>query len=164
MESLNLFARRHEAEKEAVELAHVLQEALGHVRGERPSSALNIHLIKPEAGLNVWANELLLGQVLINLLTNALSATQDVQVPRIELGFRAEDESYQIYVEDNGRGLNQDQLNQIFEPFRSSKPLGEGMGLGLHLSRTIIEDMDGTIHVEIPESGRGCRFVLWFPR
>lgn len=164
LESLSLFGRRHEAEKTLIWVSVILQEAMSHVREERPKAAEAIQIEKPKQDGQILANTILLRQVLINLLTNALGATQQTPNPTITVGARVSETEIQVYVEDNGTGLDATQAQHIFEPFRSSKPLGEGMGVGLHLSKTIIEDMGGHITVENGLNRSGCRFVLSLPR
>jgi len=164
LESLSLFGRRHEADKSLIWVSSVLEAAIAQVQEERPKAASIIRVEDLEQDSQILANSILLRQVLVNLLTNALSATQHVTDPAITIGAHLVEAEIKIYVQDNGKGLDAEQTEHIFEPFRSSKPLGEGMGVGLHLSKTIIEDMGGRIAVVHDDGQSGCRFVLSLPR
>jgi len=101
-----------------------------------------------------------LKQVLINLIRNAVQAvkSQDGRV-NIQLG-RTEDRAF-IQVVDNGSGISDDDLEQIWTPFFTTKD-GTGTGLGLHVSKTIIERHGGNIEcTSVP--GKGTRMTIWLP-
>ncbi|GAB3198291.1 signal transduction histidine kinase [Pontibacter aydingkolensis] len=101
----------------------------------------------------------LLEQVLINLITNALRAVQDRQSPQIILVAKLQDEKVAIEVHDNGTGIPEEILENIFIPFFTSHK--EGSGIGLSLSKHIILLHKGTIQVESKE-GVGSTFKLLF--
>lgn len=93
----------------------------------------------------VRGEEQRLRQVLGNLITNALDAMQDQ--PEAKLIISASDEAgkVMIRVRDNGCGIDEDKLTTIFEPFQTSKKMGEGLGLGLSITANSVRDMQGTI-------------------
>jgi len=105
-----------------------------------------------------------LQQVFINLVMNAVEATP----PDGTISVRAEQcandgrAGVSIQVADTGTGIPPDALSQIFEPFYTTKPLGEGTGLGLAISRDIIRDHGGLI-VAQSLSGHGSTFSVWLP-
>jgi signal transduction histidine kinase len=101
-----------------------------------------------------------LNQVFMNLLTNALQAIDD----KGEIWVRTEQEgdSVLITIEDTGRGIPPDALPRIFEPFYTTKDVGQGTGLGLSISHKVIEDHGGRIEVE-SRPGEGSRFFIYLP-
>jgi len=104
-------------------------------------------------------------QVLMNLLRNAAQAMYDAKVtsPRITLRTRNEERFARIEIEDNGPGMEEKVRRKVFEPFFSTKPPGEGTGLGLSVSFFIItNNHGGSINVE-SEPGRGTKFIIRLP-
>ena len=104
-----------------------------------------------------------LEQVLINLVINAGQAA-DKEDSWIRLSARTSSggEAVEITVEDNGAGVPEDHLHQIFEPFYTSKGREEGTGLGLSISHQIIQDHGGTLKVQ-SEVGQGTCFTVRLP-
>jgi signal transduction histidine kinase len=101
-----------------------------------------------------------LNQVFMNLLTNACQAVEgkgDVWIRTSEVGDQA-----LITVKDSGCGIPEEQLNRIFEPFYTTKDVGQGTGLGLSISHKIIEEHHGQIDVE-STPGNGTQFRISLP-
>ena len=111
--------------------------------------------------LSIECDRQALFQVLVNLLTNAYDASS----PGDRVDLLASDLGNRIKIEilDQGAGIEQQQLETIFEPFYTTKPPGEGTGLGLALAYKIISDQHGTIQVD-SEPGVGTRVILEFPK
>lgn len=101
-----------------------------------------------------------INQVLLNLVTNAAQAIEGYGKVRIQS--RAGEDGITISVEDNGSGIPAAHLHRIFEPFFSTKPQGEGTGLGLPIARKIIAEHGGDIEVH-STVGEGTRFVVRLP-
>ncbi|MGZ3457101.1 MAG: ATP-binding protein, partial [Archangium sp.] len=112
----------------------------------------------------VLGNEAKLGQVFLNLLINAAQATPegDVTNHSITLVTRMEGNQVVVEVQDTGQGMSAETLEHIFKPFFTTKPPGEGTGLGLHVSLGIIRDMGGELKVR-SEMGRGSTFQVVLP-
>lgn len=98
-------------------------------------------------------------QVLLNLLLNAAQACQDGGKVRVIA--RQEASAIVLVVEDDGPGVPAELGDRIFEPFVSSKEVGQGSGLGLSVCRGLVEATGGSIRLEKPE--RGARFVVTLP-
>ncbi|EAQ64756.1 sensory box sensor histidine kinase [Marinomonas sp. MED121] len=99
-------------------------------------------------------------QVLLNLLINAGHAIKEkglIEVSSIEIK-----EKIKIRIKDNGCGISDKQMEKLFDPFYTTKPLGKGTGLGLAISYGIIQDHEGTIDIE-SEVGIGSTFILTLP-
>lgn len=110
--------------------------------------------------LTVLADPQRLLQVFVNLLSNARDASPEHST--IELGGRRSEDGIELWVTDPGVGINKTLLAQVFDPFYTTKPVGQGTGLGLALVYSIIEDMNGEIELQspVPETGRGTRVWL----
>jgi len=109
----------------------------------------------------VMMDENLMGQVLMNILTNALQAMDGEGLLTIRTELR--DSFAYISIEDTGPGIAPDILPSIFEPFFTTKPVGDGTGLGLSISKSIVEQHGGAITAENLPNGRGARFIIIIP-
>jgi len=103
-----------------------------------------------------------LSQVWINLLVNACQATAENQgrARRVHARLFADGSKVHVEVEDNGKGIPNDLVSRIFDPFFSTKSPGQGTGLGLSVSARIVQDMDGDIEVESGEGRTVFRVTL----
>jgi signal transduction histidine kinase len=112
----------------------------------------------------IEADRAKLGQVFLNLVTNAIDACQPPDPERhvVTVSTRDSGDGISISVADTGHGVPEYLREKIFEAFYTSKPIGAGTGLGLFISRRIVEEHRGRLEVESAE-GRGARFTLWLP-
>jgi C4-dicarboxylate-specific signal transduction histidine kinase len=113
----------------------------------------------------VRADETLLGQVFLNLLTNAAQALPDDDAAGNEVQVRAgadADGNLVVEVEDSGPGVPSHLRARVFEPFFSTKPFGQGTGLGLWISHNIVTGLGGTIGIH-GDDGRGATFRVVIP-
>ncbi|MEX6502749.1 ATP-binding protein [Pseudomonas zhanjiangensis] len=101
-----------------------------------------------------------INQVMMNLLVNAAHAIDDFG--RITLRSGQQTDWVWLEVEDSGRGIEPHLLTRIYEPFFTTKPVGQGTGLGLSLSYNIVRKHGGRIEV-FSERGQGTRFRVWLP-
>lgn len=107
-----------------------------------------------------------LGQVLTNLLSNAIDANIEAARTNAEMriGLQEDRQWLTISVHDQGLGILPDKLTRIFDEFYSSKPSGEGTGLGLSIARDIVSNyFRGTISVE-SVLGEGSTFIVRLAR
>ena len=104
-------------------------------------------------------DEKLIAQVLINLLTNARHAVEEVENPSVSLKTYYDEAHKVIEIKDNGIGIDPDKIDQIFIPFFSTKE--EGSGIGLSLSKQIMKKHKGDLQVK-SEPGKGASFYLVF--
>ena len=112
----------------------------------------------------VRANEGRLAQVFLNLVLNAAQALREGDAERNSIRVRTWAEPGFVFVEvsDTGPGISEAVKSRIFEPFFTTKPAGVGAGLGLAISRGIVEEAGGRISVE-SRPGEGARFVVRLP-
>jgi two-component system, NtrC family, sensor kinase len=102
-----------------------------------------------------------LQQVIMNLMINAQQAMGE-EGGTVSLATLIEDDSLLITVSDTGPGIEPDVAAKVFEPFYTTKPAGQGTGLGLSVTYGIIQDHGGDISVKRSESG-GAKFVISLP-
>ncbi len=110
-----------------------------------------------------------IGRVLLNLYNNAFYAVNEKKVrqpagyePMVFVSTRKENNKVLISIKDNGNGIPQKILNKIFLPFFTTKPPGQGTGLGLSLSFDIIKALGGDIKV-VTKEGEGAEFIIHLP-
>jgi len=103
-----------------------------------------------------------LQQVLANLLSNAVDAVPEPRAGRIRVRAERRDGRVRIVIEDDGDGMAPEVLRRAFEPFFSTKPEGRGSGLGLPVSRGLVESHGGDLWLE-SEPGHGTRAVVELP-
>jgi signal transduction histidine kinase len=100
-------------------------------------------------------------QVFTNLITNAFQA-MDGEGGMLTLATRSLKGSIEVKVSDTGVGIPEKYLNKIFDPFFSTKELGQGTGLGLNIVHRIVGKYEGTVDVKSKE-GKGTTFTIKFP-
>jgi signal transduction histidine kinase len=115
-----------------------------------------------------------IGRVILNLITNAFYAVNEKnsQVnsnsdehkyePTVALRTKLKNRKIEISVRDNGNGIPQKVLDKIFQPFFTTKPTGQGTGLGLSLSYDIVKAHGGELEVDTKEGG-GSEFIIILP-
>ena len=103
-----------------------------------------------------------LSQVFLNLFFNAAQAICD-KVGVISITTKADKKNAYITIADNGCGIDNDKLNKIFDPFYTTKPIGQGTGLGLAISKAIIEQHGGLISVK-SQLNQGTIFNITLPK
>ena len=111
---------------------------------------------------DVFADRILIEQILINLIKNAIEAMRvlDTKNRRLIIQSRKSDEEVSVSIHDSGPGLSQYEINKIFEPFYTTKP--EGMGMGLAITRSIIYSHGGRLLTEQNDYG-GTTFEFTLP-
>ncbi len=161
--NLLTFARQHKSEKVSVNINQVLDDTL-----ELRTYELNVRGIRIERDFDLDVPETMadvhqLQQVLLNIITNAEQAMMAFAQPHHRLTVRTRvDEALRIEIEDTGPGIPVDSLERIFNPFFTTKPVGQGTGLGLSISLGIMSEHGGRIWaVNLP--GRGARFCIELP-
>lgn len=159
---LKLFARKSSGQIVAVALHGVVDGALEILRPSLKKAGIELTINIAPDDLEVKANHVLLQQVLVNLLSNAMQAMDGQDAKKIVLDCRGDDERVVIAVEDNGPGILEEHLQNIFEPFFTTKKSGQGLGLGLTISDRIIKDLGGQI--VLARSKYGARFEFSLER
>ena len=148
-----------------IEFSKVIDQTLYIMDDQIQSS--NIRLIKNIQKdlpyLNVNPNDM--EQVFINLLQNAIDSLKEIEnnaVLEIVIYHKKEQNKFFIEINDNGKGVDEQIRNKIFTPFFTTKPAGEGTGLGLNIIQKIIENYSGTINCRSSD-GQGASFIISLP-
>jgi two-component system sensor kinase FixL len=157
---LRNFVAREASEKRVESLSKMIEEAgaLG-LTGAREQGVFLRFNLDPACDL-VLADRVQIQQVLVNLFRNALEAmAASTHRELIAMNAKAADDMIEIAISDTGAGFSGDALNSLFQPFFTTKETG--MGVGLSISRTIIETHGGKMWAETnPSGGATFRFTL----
>ncbi|MDN5404587.1 MAG: PAS domain S-box protein [Pseudomonas sp.] len=149
------FLRKGRRNLQALDISEVARQAVSLCAWEAGERNVTIELQLPESLPWVYADRVLLEQVLLNLLRNAIDANNEQlpgQLSRIILQAQTLDgATLQISVQDQGPGVSAGELEQLFTPFYTSK--AEGLGLGLSMSRSIVEGFGGELNARPQTSG-----------
>lgn len=112
-------------------------------------------------GVFAWVSPTEFKQVVLNLLTNALDATDDGG--QVEVSLEANQDCFTLRVVDPGCGMTEEVMKHLFEPFFTRRRDGRGTGLGLSISYRIVQDHGGTLVPSSPGPGRGATMELVLP-
>lgn len=154
------FVKRSEPRRRPTEVARIVEDAIGFADIEAAKKGIVIDT-DVEPGLPpLDVDPILIEQLLLNLLKNAVDAMDQASVRRINLIVRRRDEMAEFSVIDHGAGVSELQQANLFQPFFSTKP--EGMGMGLNICRSIVEFHHGRLTVEHNPDG-GAIFVFTLP-
>lgn len=156
---LKIFSRKTRGNINSVPLYSVVDGALEIITPLLRKTGVEINVVILPDDVMVQANSVLLQQALVNLISNAIQALQEQSEKQIEVLAFIEQANTCITIQDNGPGLPRDK-EKIFEPFYTTKPAGQGLGLGLTITRRIIEDMNGTISIDSDTQGTTALIML----
>jgi signal transduction histidine kinase len=164
IENFRQFAKGDRQHREKVNLNQVVAQTIA-IFGEQfkhHNIELTTTLVETPPEPIAWANPFQLEEVLINLLNNAKDALEGLANPQIWVTTEhLVTGETRIQVADNGPGIAPEFAEKLFMPFESTKPTERGTGLGLHISRKIIEAFGGKINY-LPRSGGGAAFHITF--
>jgi len=136
--------------KEIIEINKPIKQALNIIEASLQSRGINVDVdLKSTAKVEIYNNEMV--QVILNLIKNAQDNFEEnnIKDPEICIWSKDLDDKTIMEVIDNGSGMSSDIINKIFEPYFSTKDSKNGTGLGLYMSKIIIEEHhNGTLEVE----------------
>ncbi|CAG0928481.1 two-component system, LuxR family, sensor histidine kinase DctS [Rhodocyclaceae bacterium] len=157
------FVKKSAPVRAPVALAEIVEEAIGFADIEARKAAVKLRVAVPADLPPVFADRIMIEQVVLNLVKNGIEAMQQTPPGERTLGLDARlggDGMVEAAVSDRGCGLNDEQIERLFTPFFTTKP--EGMGMGLNICRSIVEYHDGRLWVE-PNPGGGSVFRFTLP-
>ena len=137
------FARAHENQITNFDLREALLNAFELMSPQLGMMKVNIKRNIPDHPVFANGDMVRVEQILINLLRNALEATQGEDTPSLSISLHKQDQRAIIIIADNGHGFSD--VDKLFEPFFTTKPPGEGLGLGLAISASYAKDMGGNL-------------------
>jgi PAS domain S-box-containing protein len=149
--------KRRKLELQPLELAGVIDEVLSLVQADAAAQQVKLACSTPPGLPRVHGDRVHLQQVLLNLLINAIEAMAECAPDQRRIEIRAlvtASRTVEVRVCDRGPGIPPDALNRLFEPFFTTKP--NGMGLGLAVSKTVIDAHQGRLWAENRAEGGAC--------
>ncbi len=155
--------KKGEPNRQAIALADLLDETRAFADIDAQRTGTQIIVDFPENLPNIVVDRIMIEQVLLNLIKNAIEAMSDVPIERRQLTLHAmavDDRMLEVTVADQGHGLTEEDIEKIFTPFYTTKP--EGMGIGLAICRSIIEFHQGRLWAESRREG-GTLFHFTVP-
>lgn len=158
---LKTFARKSPAIPARVDVAHAVGNALFLLDQSLRRAGVRVDNRCMAGESYSWCDQNRLQQVLINLIGNAADAMNESSERVLEIEAKARaDGRVELSVADTGCGLPEDVLNRLFEPFFTTKGSGEGLGLGLAISRDIVRDFGGELVAENRTGGGACFLIV----
>ena len=154
---LRAFLRKGQRRMQALNLAEVAREAVRLCNWEAGTAQVAVSDLLPDNLPPVFADRVLLEQVLLNLLRNAIDANRERHPgapSQVRLEASEADGNLAVRVIDQGPGVSDEQMGKLFTPFYTSK--ADGLGLGLSMSRSIIEGFGGALEAFPAEGGGLC--------
>jgi signal transduction histidine kinase len=164
VQRLRTWLKQGQMRRETISIESLAQDVLKLVRSEAIAKQITIECAVPRSLPLVYGDRVHLSQVLINLVMNAIDASAHAQNPRhrVSIGASAVAASKccVVTVSDDGPGIPPDEINRIFDPFVTSK--SDGIGIGLSISRAIVEAHGGKLWAESEVRG-GATFHFTVP-
>lgn len=155
------FARKSSETPTRVDLARTIQTSSLLLEGDFRRLSVEFET-DVRAAVEVIGDSVRIEQVLINLLRNALDAVEETPLRRIAVILEREEDEAVIRIRDSGPGIPEQVAQHLFEPFYTTKASGKGLGLGLAISSSIVQAMNGQLTAQNHEDG-GAEFVVRLP-
>ncbi len=155
-------ARPYELRLAPADLVEIARSACDMFETEASAAgvAVELHADQP---LPIVVDESLVQQVLVNVLLNGLQSMPDGGTLSVEISDLTESRLAVVKVSDTGPGILDEHLSQVFDPFFTTKEFGRGTGLGLSVSRRIVEEHGGMIEAG-NRAGGGAVFTVYLPK
>jgi signal transduction histidine kinase len=160
VKSLLEFSREKQINPLELKISDLVYRTMKMVVGEIPAQAEPRVIVENDGVF--WGDKLRLQQALVNLLLNAFQAAGDSAVITLRGNLDVSKHQVRLEVEDNGPGISPEIIKSIFDPFFSTKDVGQGSGLGLAITHEIITKHGGNIFVE-SELQKGTKFTIILP-
>ena len=152
-----VFARKSEGPPSIVDLRPAVDASLKIIAAQKNSGNIDIHWQRPAEAVWCHGDQIRIEQVLVNLLANAVHALEGCSQPVITIDVAEHQGDWLCRVRDNGIGLPAN-TEQLFEPFYTTKPVKQGLGLGLSISRQIVDALGGRLSGRNRRDGAGAEF------
>ena len=158
IDSIMDFSKMETGNFENIELSEIINEA--YILLEHRIKEKEIRFNNNTSGVSIIGNKNMLVQIFLNLIANAIDAVWDSGT--IEINAVKEKTRLNIHVIDNGKGIQTDDFERIFEPFYTTSGRANGSGIGLSVTRTMVNLHGGTIKA-MPNEGGGTAIEIIFP-
>ena len=161
IKNLRTYARNESISSRPVVVAKVLRSALGILENRINTEAIQLDLKGFDDLFEVLAGDIRLQQVFVNIVSNALDAMKSSQQKLLMITIFERSGKIHTEIADTGTGIPEALISHVFDPFYSTKPVGEGMGLGLSLTYGIVDQFGGSIIIKNrPEVGAVFTVIL----
>jgi len=154
------FAHSSNDERNLYDITAIVEDVVSMVKhlGEFQDRKISVNRTAP---CEAWINGQEIKQVILNLVANALQATGEGG----KLDIRIHEHAGQVELElqDNGSGMTSEIIQHIFDPFFTTKDVGKGTGMGLSISRTLLQSHGGTLEATSEGLGKGSTFRIRLP-
>ncbi|NVJ90492.1 MAG: PAS domain S-box protein [Methylocystaceae bacterium] len=158
--NLRRLSFREGKNKDQVDLCDVIKTAvLFASKGRASARPIDMDLAE---NIYIEGSANRLHQVVLNLVENAFDATSQSDNRQLSIRCFKNDQNVELHVRDFGPGLKEEDIHKVFDPFYTTKPVGEGTGLGLWISYEIVQDHNGQISVRNHPEG-GAEFKVTLP-
>lgn len=154
-----IFARKSEGPPAVVDLRQSVDASLKIIAAQNNRSGIDIRWNRPDHPVMCHGDLIRIEQVMVNLLANAVHAVDGAERQEITIDVDEVNDSWRCSVRDSGSGLPGNS-EQIFEPFFTTKSVKQGLGLGLSISRQIVDALGGSLTGRNRSDGPGAEFVL----
>jgi two-component system C4-dicarboxylate transport sensor histidine kinase DctB len=159
IQNLRTYARKEPIATRPTLLAPAIRDALALLEPRIAAAGAEVTTELPEEPLLVNGGEVRLQQVLVNLISNAVDALSGRAEKKIRIAARIDGNAIALSVADSGPGIAAEDLPRVFDPFFSTKKVGDGMGLGLSITYGIVQQFGGEISVANADEG-GAVFTV----
>ncbi len=179
---LKFFMRSNERELQIFDIKDSLHEALELLSSDLKKDGIKLTTNYEDKPFMVRAGKVRMEQVFTNLINNARFALDESEKKLITINFETADNDalafntltttealkspakkiLKVKIKDTGKGMSEDTLQALFDPFYTTKPTGIGLGLGLTISSNIIHEFNGTL-TAMNNSGQGACFIITLP-
>jgi signal transduction histidine kinase len=155
------FSRGGDNHRESTDVAAIVESVLEMVR-HLPSAKGKTIEFQPEGDIHAWVNGQEIKSVVLNLVVNALDSMEETGSLKIAL--TQKDQMAEMVFKDSGCGMDEEVLENLFEPFFTRSRTGKGTGLGLSISHRIISQHGGEIEATSPGRNKGSTFIVRLPQ
>ena len=160
VKKMMVYSRQVTAEKNIISLNQIIDDSLYLFSSRCLTEGIELEVFLDPDVPAIIADPVQINQVVINIVVNAIQAMPDGG--KLIIQTRYSDNEIKLSIKDNGLGMNEDVIQQIFNPFYTTKGANKGLGLGLSVVDGIIKSHTGIIEV-ISEPGKGTEFIVKLP-
>ncbi|PWQ92707.1 sensor histidine kinase [Leucothrix pacifica] len=159
IKNLRTYARDESISMRPVSIILPLNESLSLLANRISDDGVEVNLSIPDESPVVMAGDVRLQQVFVNILSNALDSMRSVSVKMLDISVTEQADKVYVSIADSGSGVPEALREHVFDPFYSTKSVGEGMGLGLSITYGIVDQFGGKIEIDNRPQG-GAIFTV----
>lgn len=159
---LQVVRAKSSSARDVIDVRTAVRSALNGAATRPEAKEVTVHFIAPETLCLAELEEGALEQVITNLVVNAMQATPAGGMVNVEV--QVSESRVSVQVQDTGSGIDEGTRARLFEPFFTTRAPGQGTGLGLAVSRAIVERNGGTLVAHSNDAGKGATFLVQLPR